>query len=103
MLTNHTDCLLCILNKLVSTIRKPISYTWPFLSGLYKDDIAQVDYVDVAQNEVLLKLLPRIDYTRMRGALKVSTVSILLIFFILSFFLKAEFKKWLRVEYTKIY
>uniref|UniRef100_A0A0A1WN47 Transcription elongation factor SPT5 n=1 Tax=Zeugodacus cucurbitae TaxID=28588 RepID=A0A0A1WN47_ZEUCU len=38
--------------------------------GLYKDDIAQVDYVDLAQNQVHLKLLPRIDYTRMRGALR---------------------------------
>lgn len=38
--------------------------------GLYKDDIAQVDYVDLAQNQVHLKLLPRIDYTRPRGALR---------------------------------
>lgn len=38
--------------------------------GIYKDDIAQVDYVDLAQNQVHLKLLPRIDYTRMRGALR---------------------------------
>ncbi|XP_025424604.1 transcription elongation factor SPT5 [Sipha flava] len=40
--------------------------------GLYKDDIAQVDYVDLAQNHVHLKLLPRIDYTRPRGALRAS-------------------------------
>lgn len=45
-------------------------------SGLYKDDIAQVDYVDVAQNEVHLKLLPRVDYTRPRGALRVQQVRI---------------------------
>lgn len=38
--------------------------------GQYKDDIAQVDYVDMAQNSVHLKLLPRIDYTRLRGALR---------------------------------
>lgn len=38
--------------------------------GLYKDDIAQVDYFDMAQNQVHLKLLPRIDYTRLRGALR---------------------------------
>lgn len=38
--------------------------------GLYKDDIAQVDFVDLAQNQVHLKLLPRIDYTRLRGALR---------------------------------
>lgn len=38
--------------------------------GIYRDDIAQVDYVDLAQNQVHLKLLPRIDYTRLRGALR---------------------------------
>lgn len=38
--------------------------------GLYRDDIAQVDYVDLAQNQVHLKLLPRLDYTRLRGALR---------------------------------
>ena len=38
--------------------------------GLYKDDLAQVDYVDIASNQVHLKLLPRIDYGRMRGALR---------------------------------
>ncbi|XP_037941667.1 transcription elongation factor SPT5-like [Teleopsis dalmanni] len=41
--------------------------------GLYKDDIAQVDYVDLGQNQVHLKLLPRIDYTRMRGALRTTS------------------------------
>ncbi|XP_025199691.1 transcription elongation factor SPT5-like isoform X2 [Melanaphis sacchari] len=38
--------------------------------GLYKDDIAQIDYVVLSQNQVHLKLLPRIDYTRLRGALR---------------------------------
>ena len=38
--------------------------------GLFKDDLAQVDYVDMAQNQVHLKLIPRIDYTRPRGALR---------------------------------
>ncbi|CAL8108608.1 unnamed protein product [Orchesella dallaii] len=38
--------------------------------GVFKDDLAQVDYVDLAQNQVHLKLLPRIDYTRMRGAMR---------------------------------
>lgn len=45
------------------------------LLGLYKDDIAQVDYVDLAQNQVHLKLLPRVDYTRPRGALRNNQVS----------------------------
>lgn len=40
--------------------------------GLYKDDLAQVDYVDMAQNQVHLKLIPRIDYSRPRGALRTS-------------------------------
>ena len=38
--------------------------------GLFKDDLAQVDYVDMAQNQIHLKLLPRIDYSRPRGALR---------------------------------
>lgn len=38
--------------------------------SIFKDDIAQVDYVTSAQNSVHLKLIPRIDYTRMRGALR---------------------------------
>ena len=38
--------------------------------GVFKDDLAQVDYVDMSQNSVHLKLLPRIDYTRFRGALR---------------------------------
>lgn len=46
-----------------------------FVTGIYKDDIAQVDYVDLAQNLVHLKLLPRIDYTRLRGALRSTQVS----------------------------
>ena len=41
--------------------------------GIFKDDLAQVDYVDSAQGSVHLKLIPRIDYKRMRGALKEST------------------------------
>lgn len=43
--------------------------------GLYKDDVAQVDFVDLAQNQVHLKLLPRIDYTRMRGTLRTAKLS----------------------------
>ena len=51
------------------SVMKPKS--WVRLKrGIYKDDIAQVDYVDVAQNQVHLKLIPRIDYTRPRGALR---------------------------------
>lgn len=38
--------------------------------ALYKNDLAQVDYVDTATNTVTLRFKPRIDYTKMRGALK---------------------------------
>lgn len=38
--------------------------------SVYKGDLAQVDYVDTASNSVCLRLKPRIDYKRMRGALK---------------------------------
>lgn len=61
-----TDVLKVVKDQ--STLR---SKQWVRLKrGLYKDDIAQVDYVDLAQNQVHLKLLPRIDYTRLRGALR---------------------------------
>ena len=41
--------------------------------GLFKDDLAQVDYVDMAQNTVHLKLLARVDYSRARGALRTAS------------------------------
>ncbi|OON21811.1 Supt5 repeat protein, partial [Opisthorchis viverrini] len=36
-------------------------------SGLYRDDLALVEYVEDAQNLVSLKLIPRIDYDRRRS------------------------------------
>jgi len=38
--------------------------------GIYKDDIAQVDYVNTARNQVTLKIIPRIDYSMMRGDMR---------------------------------
>ena len=38
--------------------------------GMFKDDLARVDHVDQQQSNVELVMVPRIDYTRMRGALK---------------------------------
>ncbi|XP_031557165.1 transcription elongation factor SPT5-like [Actinia tenebrosa] len=35
--------------------------------GIYKDDLAQVDYVNTARNQLTLKMIPRIDYSRTRG------------------------------------
>jgi len=40
--------------------------------GMYKDDIAQVDYMDTSRNQVVLKMIPRVDYTRKRGVLRSS-------------------------------
>ncbi len=37
---------------------------------IWKDDLAQVEHVDMAQNQVILKLIPRIDYNQKRGHLK---------------------------------
>jgi transcription elongation factor SPT5 len=34
---------------------------------MFKDDLAQVESVDTAQNQATLKLVPRIDYSRKRG------------------------------------
>uniref|UniRef100_A0A1I7TUA6 Transcription elongation factor SPT5 n=1 Tax=Caenorhabditis tropicalis TaxID=1561998 RepID=A0A1I7TUA6_9PELO len=36
----------------------------------YKDDLAVVDLVDISQNRVNLKLIPRVDYQRRRGAMR---------------------------------
>ncbi|CAI5447588.1 unnamed protein product [Caenorhabditis angaria] len=37
---------------------------------LFKDDLAQIDLVDISQNRVNLKLVPRIDYQKKRGAMR---------------------------------
>ena len=37
---------------------------------VFRDDIAQIDYVESAQSTVSLKLIPRIDYSRKRGVFK---------------------------------
>jgi len=38
--------------------------------GPYKDDLGQIEYIDEAGKQVQLKLVPRIDYSRARGALR---------------------------------
>ena len=35
--------------------------------GVFKEDLAQVDYVEPSHNSVHVKMIPRIDYTKMRG------------------------------------
>ena len=37
---------------------------------MYRDDLCRVDHVDMQQNVAELVLVPRIDYMRMRGALR---------------------------------
>lgn len=39
---------------------------------IYKNDLAQVDYVDESSNTVCVRLKPRIDYTKMRGQMRSS-------------------------------
>lgn len=57
--------------RVVKDIPKLKEKTWVRLKRtMYKDDIAQVDWVDVSQNLVHLKLVPRIDYTRMRKGMR---------------------------------
>lgn len=38
--------------------------------GIYKGDLAQVDYFEPSQNQVTLKIIPRIDYTKPRGVIR---------------------------------
>ncbi|XP_028399581.1 transcription elongation factor SPT5-like [Dendronephthya gigantea] len=35
--------------------------------GIFKDDLAQIDYVHPSKNQVTLKMIPRIDYAKPRG------------------------------------
>nr|KAG5709174.1 hypothetical protein BaRGS_028630 [Batillaria attramentaria] len=48
--------------------------TWVRLKrGVFKDDLAQVDYVEPSQNIVHLKMIPRIDYSQLRGIMRTSS------------------------------
>ncbi|XP_001600437.1 transcription elongation factor SPT5-like [Nasonia vitripennis] len=64
------------LNEMVDVLRVTSSINikpnqWVRIKrGIYKDDLAQVDYIELAQNKVHLRLLPRIDYQKLRGALR---------------------------------
>lgn len=65
------------INEMVDTltIKKSktilMKYQWVRVKrGLYKNDIAQVSDRGSTENSFLLKLVPRIDYTQPRGALK---------------------------------
>lgn len=45
--------------------------TWVRMKrGVFKDDLAQVDFVEPSEHKIRLKLIPRVDYTRMRGVMR---------------------------------
>jgi transcription elongation factor SPT5 len=55
--------------KIIKDVVKLRIGSWVRLKrSIYKDDLAQVDQVDTAQNQVTLRLVPRIDYAVKRGA-----------------------------------
>lgn len=54
--------------KVVKEVTNLKAKSWVRLKrGLYKDDIAQVDYVEPSQNTISLKLIPRIDLDRIKA------------------------------------
>ena len=45
--------------------------TWERMKrGVFKDDLAQIDFVEPSEHKIRLKLIPRIDFTRMRGVMR---------------------------------
>ncbi|KAI6197614.1 hypothetical protein M3Y94_01245500 [Aphelenchoides besseyi] len=74
---NSFDIKMVPIDEMVDTLKvvknapnlKPHDYV-RLKRTMYKGDLAQVDWVDVAQNQVCLRLLPRIDYKKKRGFLK---------------------------------
>lgn len=54
--------------KVVKEVSSLKPKSWVRLKrGIYKDDIAQVDYVEPSQNTISLKMIPRIDYERIKA------------------------------------
>ncbi|KAK2088425.1 Transcription elongation factor SPT5 [Saguinus oedipus] len=54
--------------KVVKEVANLKPKSWVRLKrGIYKDDIAQVDYVEPSQNTISLKMVPRIDYDRIKA------------------------------------
>ncbi|KAK7881031.1 hypothetical protein WMY93_030620 [Mugilogobius chulae] len=54
--------------KVVKEVTNLKAKSWVRLKrGLYKDDIAQVDYVEPSQNTISLKMIPRIDLDRIKA------------------------------------
>ncbi|XP_076450911.1 transcription elongation factor SPT5-like isoform X2 [Babylonia areolata] len=60
--------------KVVKETANLRSKTWVRLKrGVFKDDLAQVDYVEPSQNIVHLKMIPRIDYSQPRGIMRTAS------------------------------
>ncbi|XP_008336159.2 transcription elongation factor SPT5-like [Cynoglossus semilaevis] len=54
--------------KVVKEVTNLKPKSWVRLKrGLYRDDIAQVDYVELSQNTISLKMIPRIDLDRIKA------------------------------------
>ena len=54
--------------KVVKDVVKLKAGSWVRMKRtIYHDDLAQVEHVDMAQDQVHLRLIPRIDYTLKRG------------------------------------
>ncbi|NXX22414.1 SPT5H factor, partial [Podargus strigoides] len=54
--------------KVVKEVTNLKPKSWVRLKrGIYKDDIAQVDYVEPSQNQISLKMIPRIDFDRIKA------------------------------------
>ena len=57
--------------KIVKDVVKLKERSWVRMKRtIYKDDLAQVEQVDNASNQITLRLIPRIDYNLKRGSLK---------------------------------
>ncbi|KAF0030942.1 hypothetical protein F2P81_017673 [Scophthalmus maximus] len=60
--------------KVVKEVTNLKPKSWVRLKrGLYKDDIAQVDYVEPSQNTISLKMIPRIDLERIKAKMSLIT------------------------------
>lgn len=64
--------------KVVKDVVKLKAGAWVRMKRtVYRDDLAQVEQVDMAQDQVILRLIPRIDYSIKRGALRDHTAEVI--------------------------
>ena len=75
--------------KVVKDVVKLKAGAWVRMKRtIYRDDLAQVEQVDMAQDQVILRLIPRIDYSIKRGALRDHTAEVISYFKIFHSYLK---------------